>query len=522
MKQIARYRILLFLTGLLFSILSMAQQPTDSNSVLSQTLKLPRSKKTVYQLLEQVTKKTGYFFIYDSNLIKNEQMRALKGGKHTLREMIYEIIGNDRLELRVIDSHILIIQPAVPDQTASRRHTLQADSTVSFTLSGTLIDKYTQEPISYGTVSVKDTSIGTVTNQNGEFRLRLSNKLKSSKLSFSHLGYIPQAAEISLLAGRNSTFALEPKIIPLQEVVIRVANPLRLMREMLDARNRNYAQQPVYLTTFYREGVKQKSKFVSLTEAVFKVYKASPLKEELPDQVKLLKMRRISNREAKDTLIAKMKSGIRACLELDIIKSMPDFLTPGDKPNAYIYASSDLTIIDGRTANIVYFEQLKGIKYPLYCGELYIDPENHALLGARFEIYPRYIHKAAGSLVERKSRRLRITPQKVTYNVSYKSWNGTYYIQHIRGDLYFKVRHKKQLFGSTSLHTWFEMATCEIDTRHVNRFGRNEQLSTRTIFADTPYVYDGKFWGDFNVIPPEKELSESIGKISSKIEETDY
>lgn len=57
-----------------------------------------------------------------------------------------------------------------------------------------------------------------------------------------------------------------------------------------------------------------------------------------------------------------------------------------------------------------------------------------------FEVNPQYIEQAAGMFVERKSRNLRITPQKVAYTVSYKQWNGTYYINHIRGDLHFKIK----------------------------------------------------------------------------------
>ena len=64
------------------------------------------------------------------------------------------------------------------------------------------------------------------------------------------------------------------------------------------------------------------------------------------------------------------------------------------------------------------------------------------------------------------------------------------------------------------------MATCKIETDNVSRFGHNERLSVNTIFAETPFAYDKNFWEDFNVIPPEKELSEAIEKISSKIEET--
>ena len=48
-----------------------------------------------------------------------------------------------------------------------------------------------------------------------------------------------------------------------------------------------------------------------------------------------------------------------------------------------------------------------------------------------------------------------------------------------------------------------------------------KRLSVHTIFAETPFVYDKSFWEDFNVIPPEKELSEAIEKISSKIEKED-
>lgn len=113
----------------------------------------------------------------------------------------------------------------------------------------------------------------------------------------------------SLLAGRNGTFALEPKVIPLQEVIVRIVNPVRLLREMLQFRKKNYSKVPVYLTSFYREGIEQKNRFVSLTEGIFKIYKASSSTPEKTDQVKLLKMRRITNQAVKDTLIAKMKSG---------------------------------------------------------------------------------------------------------------------------------------------------------------------------------------------------------------------
>lgn len=515
--NIPHYAYIIFCC-LLLSISTWAK--AEHSDVLSRTIHLPKCKKTVYQLLTIISDRTGYLFIYDSKLVDNERIVRLKDGSRTVRQAIYEIIGNKQLKLRTTDNHILIYLPS--PEPVSTRLEVKTDSISYFALEGTLQDKYSKEPVPYATVTVSGTSIGSITNQTGAFRLNLPDSLMQSKIRFSHLGYITQKIETAALANSNINITLEPKVIPLQEVIIRIVNPVRLLRDMLECREKNYAPHPVYLTSFYREGIEHKNNFVNLTEAVFKIYKNAYQEQLSTDQVKLLKMRTISNSQQKDTLIAKMKSGLDACLSLDIIKSTPDFLSPDNKENGYTYASSDITVIDNRVANVISFEQREWVKDPLYRGELYIDSENNALLGTRFEIQPKYINKAAYMFVEKKSRNMNITPQKVIYSVSYKPWNQTYYINHIRGDLYFKVKKKKLLSGSSTLHVWFEMVTCKIDTQQVKRFTRTEKLPTRTIFAETNFGYDPDFWENFNIILPEEELSKAIEKISSKIEETGY
>lgn len=511
------YRLFYIIIVCLFGVLTPIR--AGGEEVLDRMIQLPKSRETVYKLLDQVSRQTGYLFIYDSQLINNEQVVRLKSGTRSVRQAIYEIVGNTQLALRVIGNHILIYHPTEVPVVIERARSIP-DSVSYFTIEGVLRDRYSQEPISYGTVSVVGSSVGSVTNQNGAYRLRLPETSLDSLISFSHLGYVSQTIEASVLAGQNRTLTLEPKVIPLQEVIIRVANPLRIVREMLESREKNYARHPVYFTSFYREGIERNHKFVTLTEAVFKVYKTSYLDVHNADQVKLLKMRSISNRLEKDTFVTKMKSGIDACLQLDLIKNLPDFLDPSTRDLIYVYTSSDLTVINNRVANVICFEQRKTTTDPLFTGKLFIDADNNALLQAQFEINPRYVTHTADIFVEKKARDMSITPLKVLYTVSYKPWKDTYYISHVRGDLSFKVKKKKRLFGSFLLHTWFEMATCKIDTEQVVRFGRKEKLSTRTVFADTSFEYDQAFWEDFNVIPPEEVLTEAIEKLSSKIEET--
>lgn len=493
--------------------------PSDSMRLATQTVRLSRGRHNVYKWLGQITDLTGYLFIYDSRTIDNERIVHLPAGTYSLAKAIRLITGNDEIQPRMIGGHILLqSSPRLPDEAAADTLSLAPESSY-FTIEGKLQDRYSGEPIAYGSIGLKEVPIGTVSNQNGEFRLLVNDSLRKTTVLFSHLGYEPEEIGCEQLEKGHLLLTLEPKVIPIQEVVIRRVNPLKLIQEMVSKIETNYSDKGVYHTTFYREGVEQKKNFVSLTEAVFKIRKTPYYPQAGADQVKLLKMRKISNRQERDTMITKMKSGIWACLYLDVMKHLPDFLEPGSE-EIYQYAHTDMTVVDDRLANVISFEQREGIHAPLYKGLLYIDTENEALVRVEFEINPRYIRGAAAMLVEKKSRHLRITPSRVVYSVTYKPWNGTYYIHHIRGDLHFKIKKRRQLFNTTPLHTWFEMVTCKTDTFDVNRFSRGETLPTKTIFSDTHFTYDAAFWKHFNVILPEEKLSDAIEKISSKIEET--
>ena len=511
MKQSYHYLSVLLI---LFFFVDMMR--ADGSDVLERIVRLPKIKGTVYSLLSDVSQQSGYMFIYDSKVIDNDAVVKIKGGERSIRQAVYDIVGDTGLEFQVIGTHILITLPS------EKKIHIQQDSIpkqpVNFVIIGTLLDKETGIPISSATVGVRGTSIGSITNQNGDFKLSLPDSLKNDSITFSHIGYLSQDIEFALLIGRHNILSLEPKVVPLQEVVIRRSDPKKLLREMIERRNKNYSHTPVYLTTFYREGVQLKNKFQNLSEAVFKVYKTSSY-SSVPDQVKLLKMSRLSNVEAKDSLLVKVKSGIQACFQMDIMKDMPSFLIPDAGDNGYLYTSQGVTFIDDRCVNVIHFAQKKEIIEPLYCGDLYIDAETNALLQARFEVDPQRVKKASEMFVERRTHGIQIIPQKVVYTISYKPWQGIYYIHHIRGDLSFKVKRRRLLSASPQMQIWFEMITCKVDTEQVTAFPRAERLPTRTIFSDLNFKYDEDFWRDFNVIPLEEELGKLIERISLKIEE---
>lgn len=490
----------------------------NDGDVLNRKIQLSKNKGTVYQLLKEVSDKSGYLFIYDSQVVDNDKTVKIRKKEYTLRDAIYAITNNDHLNIKIVGNHILLNQQQEPDIVVApviKARAEEKDSIRYLTLGGTLIDGISGEPIAYGAVGILNSSIGTISNQGGDFRLVVPDSLINSKLKLSHIGYQSQEVELSFLTQQHIVFTLSPKIIPLQEVVVRIVNPAEVLRNMWLKRSENYSNTPVHITAFYREGIDHKNKNLSLTEAVLEIYKTGYQSGDKSDQVKLLKMRRIVDIQRADTLLTKMKSGISSALLLDLVKGdTPGFLDPL-KNSSYVYRHSDITVLDGRTVNVIAFEQNQGDDEPLYRGDLYIDAENNALVQANFEVHPDHIKKATDILIVRKSPQINITADKVTYVVSYKPINGIYYISHIRGDLHFKVRKKNRLFSSP-LHMWFEMVNCETDTSDDSRFARNERLATNNIFSDTSFEYDSDFWGHFNVIMQEDKLKESVLQILKK------
>jgi len=490
------------------------------DDILNRKIQLPKSKGTIYKLLGQVSDRSGFLFIYDSHVVDNDKESKIKGGDYTIQEAITEITGDKELRLRIISNHILIYKPEKEELLPEIAITVTSPPDKYLTVEGKILDKYNDQPIAFATVGIPEMAIGTVTNQNGEFRFRFPDSLRHTTLQFTHIGYLSYEVKAGLLAGKHQRLALEPRVISLQEVVVRVVNPEKVLDDMLNNRSTNYANKPIFQTAFYREGVGHKKEIINLTEAVFQIYKTPFNQSFQSDLVKLLKMRHIINHHEKDTVITKFKSGIDACLMLDIVKNLPDFLYKEERI-LYDYAHTDIRAVDNRLVNVISFEQKKGIKTPLYKGELYIDTENSALVGGSFQIHPSFVKEAASMFVERKSKNLTITPEEVRYTVSYKENNGVYYINHIRGDLQFRIRKKRKLF-STIAYTWFEMVICKTETENVQPFQRTQRLPTRTVFAETHFEYDKGFWENFNIILPEENLNDAISKISSIIEETDF
>lgn len=506
----------LLLSVLLMTItLSMAQ----TNEPLQRLLTLPKQKSTVYELLNKIGEMSGYNFIYDSKTIDNDRKVKLPAATYTLKDAICRILGSADYTLSFVDRYILIDKKTSDKPVAMTTLPLpDRDSATVVSIGGMIADRLENQPVAECTIGIDGTSIGTVANADGRFVLKIPPQYKDATLHVSHIGYEARRIPVSLFASNQQrTIYMTQRIVPLQEVIVRMVNPRKIVQEAVEFRSRNYPQEPSYLTSFYREGIEKRKNLLYLSEAVFKVFKPG-YDSPSEGQMKLLKMRKITNGANSDTLVLKMKAGPEASLLIDLMKNIPDFMDISDN-SPFNYTKIDMVECDSHLAHVVAFEPKAEVTEPMYRGRLYIDALNSALLRAEFEVDPRHIDNAASLFIVKRGRDVQIKPQQIYYSVAYKQWNGKYYVNHLRGDLFFRMKQKRQLFYS-QMHIFFESATCKIDTVDAKPFPRTERLPASHIFADTQFVYDNTFWGDFNIILPQEQLNEAIEKISAKVEAT--
>ncbi len=98
-------------------------------------------------------------------------------------------------------------------------------SSFSQTITGIVADKNTQQPIMYANIGVIGKSVGTVSNEKGQFNLTIPPTLKSDTLKISVVGYESFISSIQHIASTAAdTIYLNQAIINLQEVVIKPNN----------------------------------------------------------------------------------------------------------------------------------------------------------------------------------------------------------------------------------------------------------------------------------------------------------
>lgn len=384
---------------------------------------------------------------------------------------------------------------------------------------GTIIDSKTKKELVFATLTVNETNISTVTNTQGQFLIKVPAEYLKNKITISFLGYTSIVLDISSFNAENNTIKLETYIEELSEVKITVKDARSLVEETLKRRDDNYFTNHLEMTAFYRETIKKRRSYISLSEAVVEVYK-QPYSSMRNDILKLYKARKSTDYEKLDTITFKLQGGPFSTLRLDVMKN-PELLFTYDLAENYDFKLENPTKIDNRQIYVVSFKQKPHVKDPLFYGNLFIDSSSLALISADFSLNLSDVEEAARLFIIKKPNRANVEPIEAQYHVDFRQKDGKWFYGYSRIQLGFKIDYDRKLFNSV-YHLTMEMAITDWVLNEENTSIRyKERLKSSIILNDEASGFsDPEFWGEFNVIEPEKPIETAIKKIQKQLEKS--
>lgn len=501
---IGNFLMLLFIAVSVFS-----QQKSGDNALLRKKVVLNVATQPLDKVLDLLSDQCGCYFTYNAMQINGDQKVSVTCNSWPLYQVLDTLLNNPIFTYQEIGNQVVIhpilsetVKDTVPDYAF---HIIE----------GEVISRNTQRPLSFASIALKGSYMGVITNESGWFRLTLPKNHTNDTLIFSYMGYYNLVVPINDFPASGKIF-LEEALVSIQEVIVRSKDPLFLINKAREQIANTHQTKAYQYEAFYRETIKTGNKYTIYSEALLEGAKPPMRRNFATDKVSVIKARKFTNIQQTDTFLVKLRGGLDACFQLDIVHQWPDFLLE-DASEYYNFQLHDMVVWNDQLVYVIGFTQKAHIKESMLEGTIYIEAQNFAIVGADFYFAPEQLKRSSKMFVVRKSSAARVKPVKTSYSVKYVQIKGKYYTQYVRGALQLKVKKQKEVF-SKNFSTQMEMVYTKYDTLPKETPPRKELFRTTSVFSDATEIYGTEFWNHQTIIQPEDDIMEAFKKSGFKID----
>ena len=388
-------------------------------------------------------------------------------------------------------------------------------------VTGTIIDKKTKEPLAYASVSLKNNSNGTISNQNGEFRFLYPAIITNDTLLINYIGYKQYCVPVSSTK-QHLKVKLLPKTVEIDEVIVNPLLPEDYIKRAVRKIRENYELSAYQTSSYYKTFLTQNDSVIFGEEAVFKTYhpdfsESKQNQHQLmlyrkPEEVNAFKWNEKRKKDSDSTIVlggnGMISGGPEDVLSFDLSKQLPAFLdtnlfrdynyTFGS--NTY-YCEKEIVCIEFFTINRVdsQIEDDVDIIKEKQSGKILIDKASLAIVGIELDanyIIPLYT-KPLLSII-----RLNIKQPSFRQQINYIQNAGKWYLKSIRNE-YQAELVRQYMFGKNE--HWLvkgEQVFC------VNNFNFNapkeipgaKRFNASTSIEKQLFNDDELTWDNMNVI----------------------
>lgn len=388
---------------------------------------------------------------------------------------------------------------------------------------GKITDSSDGHSLAFASVTHVVSGVSNVSNSEGFFSLKLPMEVSpEDEIRVSFLGYVTATLRVEDFSESSPDkphgIRLPPVSFTLDPAVIRSIEPLSLLMEAYDKVKDNYPSFTTGMTAFYREIIRRQSgRYLALSEAVLDINKASYTSFQ-SDRARIFKGRASTDYRAADSILIRFRGGVVAALDMDNVKNPFAGVWLREVERHYRFAMGEPVLRDGLFFYVVTFTQIDGSEEILYSGRLYIESGSLAI--GRIELSLNVKgreEKAAGIMVVKRPPDTRFYITKADYAVNYKRFGDTWHYDYSLMRINLSSRKGKSFFRNNYVITG-EMAVTAHNEAPA-RIGADERIRFKDFLSEKVGDFrDDDFWGDYNVIEPDKSIDAVIRRIIRRLE----
>jgi hypothetical protein len=390
-------------------------------------------------------------------------------------------------------------------------------------LTGVVLDKKTNTPLPFASVSLKKATIGTATNDKGEFELLVPDGNTSDSLLFHYLGYHSQGYALSKY--KNGTITkLDPQSFNLKEVVVRPLPPTYyILMAMRNIKN-NYPNKPFQSLGYYREKIWENKQPIGDAEAVFKSYYPNySTKTKSQHQLELYRKGKIEElkfiRKKIDKDIAKERKkalkkgetvddrelaemlelgGPETILQLDFIRDTEAFLDSNNFKK-FDYKFGPSTIFQGKEVMVIEFDAKRTVDHQKQKGKVYLENFSYAIVSIEYSssivvpLLAKPVLFAMGYDVESPQYR-----KKYFYREIDNRWYPDYF--HVEGGVTLTKRHLFDANEEADFKVEQFFSISKTETTGAIAIPEPKRYNPDKAFEDQIQTDPGIDWGKVNTV----------------------
>ena len=402
----------------------------------------------------------------------------------------------------------------------------------NFTITGQIIDDSLSVPLPFAAISVANSTLGTVSNNDGWFQLSIPPQKQQDTLLATFLGYRTVRVKIPDDGNLPVILRLKPVAFHLSEVEIVGLTPREVIRRAVANIPDNYGKDSLLLTAFIRSQKFVGSKLAEFSEAIvedlktgYSLYKKSQTENKFRNSnIPCLLKGRVSSDTSLVNAMGDVgkKAGCLGCNFMnDLVEYYHQTILDENLLKYYDLKMKEIVLPAGGKIYQITYDQLVS-NQKLYQGELIIDGTSFAIMKSSqkpsyqaFDAYEKgkfrqsyTIFNIPGWIAE-----MPLLERTITYSKRGEKWclSTIREVQWVTFVLPEKARRVRMGYKNDVVITNV--------TREVELF--RTYKGSKSLGADQRWDQivgqpDPEFWADFNYLPIESELEKSLQRLVQK------